>query len=117
MLENAREALLNEDLRRAEELLGEERLEEALPILEQVRAKTTRDWRRTEVTRRIDEVQKTLNFNRFVDGYNRAVELAQQGDVQGAIALLEPLLQTTQDSFQVEQARTLLQKLKGPHRR
>jgi tetratricopeptide (TPR) repeat protein len=117
MLENAREALLNEDLRQAEELLGDQKLEEALPILEQVRAKTSRDWRRTEVTRRIDEVRKTLNFNHFVDAYNRALELANQGDVKGAIALLEPLVSTTQDSFQVEQARTLLGKLKGPRPR
>jgi len=117
MLENAREALLNEDLRQAEELLDDQKLAEALPILEQVRAKTTREQRRTEIARRIDEVRSALNFNRFVDDYNRAVELANRGDVQGAIALLEPLLETTQDSFQLEQARTLLQKLKGPRKR
>ena len=117
MVESAREALLNEDCRRAEDLLADGKLEEAIPILEQVRAKTARESRREELTKRIAEVRSALSFNRFVDGYNQAVHLANQGDVRGAVAILEPLVQTTQDPMQAEQARRLLEKLKGPEKK
>ncbi|HEV8577674.1 MAG TPA: DUF1570 domain-containing protein [Thermoanaerobaculia bacterium] len=117
MIESAREALLDEDYIKAEEMLGEQKLEEALPLLEQIRAKTTRETRRVTLTARIGEIQKVLSFNRFVDRYNEAVDLANKGDLRGAIAILEPLVQTAAESLQIEQARRLLDRLKEPERR
>ncbi|HSS49886.1 MAG TPA: tetratricopeptide repeat protein [Thermoanaerobaculia bacterium] len=114
---SAREALLDEDYRHAEELVTQEKPEEALPLLERVRDGTRRPERRRALELRIDEIQKALDFNRFVAGYNQAVELANRGDVQGAVAILEPLVETVRDPTQAEQARKLLEKLKPPAKR
>ncbi len=114
MIANAREALVDEDYARAEDLVGEGKLDEALPLLEQVRDQTSLASRKDEITSRIAEIREAQSFNRFVDGYNQAVNLANQGDVRGAIAILEPLIETTPDPTQVERARTLIQQLKGP---
>jgi tetratricopeptide (TPR) repeat protein len=111
-IESAREGLLDEEHRRAEELIDAQKLAEALPVLEAVKAKTRRPQRRAEIEQRIEEIQHILNFNSFVDRYNQAVELANRGKVQESVAILESLLQTTQDPMQVERARSLLERLK-----
>jgi tetratricopeptide (TPR) repeat protein len=116
-LESAREALIDEEQRRAEELIDRDKAEEAIPLLEGVRTKTARPERRAAVTRRLGEIRRTLNFNAFVQRYNQAVELANQGNVQGAVALLEPLLTTTEDATQVERARVLIEHLKPPRKK
>lgn len=117
MVVNAREALVDLDYQRAEELVSQEKLEEAVPVLEQVRSRTSLQSRRDEVAERIDEIRSAQSFNRFVDQYNEAVDLANKGDVRGAVAILEPLIETTQDATQAERARTLLQRLKGPEKK
>ncbi|HEY7215253.1 MAG TPA: tetratricopeptide repeat protein [Thermoanaerobaculia bacterium] len=117
MIESAREALLDEDYLHAEQLIGEQKLEEALPMLEQIRAKTTRETRRATLTARMREIQETLAFNHFVDRYNQAVTLANRGDVRGAVAILEPLVAETRNPTQADQARRLLDLLKAPERR
>jgi len=117
MVESAREALLDEDYIRAEELVGQQRLEEALPLFEQIRAKTTRESRRASLTARIGEIHAAQSFNRFVDRYNQAVALANQGDLRSAVAILEPLVETTENPEQAEQARRLLTRLKEPEKK
>lgn len=114
---DAREALLDEDYRHAEELVDQEKPAEALPLLERTRDETRRPERRRELALRIDEIQKTLDFNRFIAGYNQAVELVNRGDVQGAAAILAPLAETVRDPTQAEQARNLLARLKPPAKR
>jgi len=114
---SAREALLDEDYRHGEELINEEKPAEALPLLERVRDATRRPERRRTLELRIDEIHKALDFNRFVAGYNQAVELANRGDVQGAVAVLTPLAESVRDPVQAEQARNLLAKLKAPVKR
>ena len=113
-IESAREALLDEDHRRAEELIDEQKFAEALSLLQQVKAKTSRATRREQLEQRIDEIQRALDFNTFVERYNQAIELANRGNVKGAIAILEPLLTTTRDPAQVERARTLIERLRPP---
>src|SRR5215210_2755959 len=117
MITNAREALVDEDLIQAERLIGQEKLQEALPLLEQVRARTSQENRRNQMALRIREIQEAQNFNHFVDRYNVAVSLANKGDVQGAIAVLEPLIETTRDPMQVVRARSLIQRLKGSEKK
>lgn len=114
---NVREALLDEDYRHAEKLIDQEKPAEALPLLERVRDETRRPERRRTLELRIDEIQKALDFNRFVAGYNQAVELVNRGDVQGAVAILTPLAETVRDPIQAEQARNLLARLKPPAKR
>ena len=114
MVENAREALLDEDHSRAEDLIGESKLVEALAILEKTRAKTKSDIRRQNLTQRIDEVRRVLSYNQFVDRFNEAVALANRGDVKGAAAILEPLAETTEDPNQAQKAKDLLSRLRPP---
>jgi tetratricopeptide (TPR) repeat protein len=114
---SAREALLDEDYRYAEDLISKDKTAEALPLLERVRDETRQPERRRTLELRIDEIEKALDFNRFIAGYNQAVELANRGEVQGAVAILGPLAETVRDSVQAEQARQLLAKLKPPAKR
>jgi tetratricopeptide (TPR) repeat protein len=111
-VENAREAILEEDHRQAEELIGQQKLQEALPLLEQVRDRTRRAEKKATLEARITEVRNVLEFNRFVDGYNEAVRLANRGDRKGAIAVLEPLVETAKNPDQARQAREMLEALK-----
>jgi len=117
LVANAREALLDQDYIRAEDLVDGEKLEEAIPLLEKIRARTSRESRRAEMAARIAEIREAQNFNHFVDRYNEAVALANKGDVKGAVAILEPLVEATRDPVQVERARTLIQRLKGPEKK
>lgn len=117
MVTNAREALIDEDYLRAEDLIEEGKLDEAVPLLEQIRGKTSVSGRKDQITARITEIREAQRFNHFVDGYNQAVDLANRGDVQGAIAILEPLIETTPDPMQVERARSLVERLKGPDKK
>lgn len=117
MIANAREALVDEDYARAETLVSEYKFDQALPLLEQLRERTSLSDRKVEIAARITEIREAQNFNRFVDGYNQAVDLANRGDVRGAIAILEPLIETTQDPTQVERARSLVQRLRGPEKK
>jgi len=113
-IENAREALVDEEQRRAEELIEADRMAEAVALLETVSAKTTSPARREAIAGRLAEIRSKQNFNLFVERYNQAVERVNQGDVQGAAAILEPLLTTTLDPMQTERARSLLERLRPP---
>lgn len=117
MVANAREALVDEDYEQAEELISQSKLDEALPLLEGLRERTSLSTRKVEITDRITEIREAQSYNHFVDGYNQAVELANQGDVRGAIAILQPLIETTRDSTQVERARTLVERLQKPEKK
>jgi tetratricopeptide (TPR) repeat protein len=114
LVANAREALLDQDYIQAEDFVDREKLEEAIPLLERIRARTSRESRRAEMASRIAEIREAQNFNHFVDRYNEAVALANQGNVKGAVAILEPLIEVTSDPVQVERARKLILQLKGP---
>ena len=92
LVENAREALLDEDYRQAEELVEEQKLGEAPPVLQRAAKTTRRPERRRALELRDRRDPQGLDFNHFVDQYNQAVELANRGDVKGAVAILEPLV-------------------------
>jgi cytochrome c-type biogenesis protein CcmH/NrfG len=110
-IENAREAL---EQRRAEELIDGERTDEAGVLLQALNAKTASPERHEAIARRLEEIRSRQSFNLFVERYNQALELANQGDVKGAAAILEPLLSTTLDPMQAERARDLLERLRPP---
>jgi tetratricopeptide (TPR) repeat protein len=113
----AREALLDDDHRRAEELIGLQKLEEAVPLLENVREKTVREERRVRMEQRLEAVRHTLEYNRFIDLYNEAIRFSNQGKREEAIAILEPLVETAKIADQAEQARTLLTRLRELQRK
>jgi 5'-deoxynucleotidase YfbR-like HD superfamily hydrolase len=117
MVANAREALVDEDYKQAEELILQNKLDEALPLLEELRERTSLSGRKAEIADRITEIREAQSYNRFVDGYNQAVDLANRGDVKGAIAILEPLIETTSNATQAERARTLVERLREPEKK
>lgn len=114
---DAREALLDEEQRHAEELIDQQKFDEALPLLQAVQAKTSRPGRREELAHRIAEIQHALSFNSFVQRYNEAVELANRGNIKEALAILQPLLTATQDPAQIDRARALIEHLKPAKKR
>jgi Flp pilus assembly protein TadD len=117
LVASAREALLDQDHARAEDLIEQGKLEDAIPLLERIRAKTSLEDRRGKMAARIQEIREAQNFNHFVDRYNEAVALANKGDVSGAVAILEPLVEVTRDLVQIERARMLIRQLKGPEKK
>ncbi|HWN45136.1 MAG TPA: hypothetical protein VNW71_23125 [Thermoanaerobaculia bacterium] len=114
---NAREALLDDEHRQAEKLIGEQKLAEAIPLLENIRRKTVRDERRSEVEQRLEKVRGILEYNRFIDQYNEAIRFANTGKRKEAIAILEPLAESSRIPDQAEQARTLLIRLRELHKK
>jgi Flp pilus assembly protein TadD len=116
-VEDAREAVLDEEQRQAEELIDQQKLDEAISRLAAVKAKTSLPGRRAEIEAQLAEIGRASNFNAFVERYNQAVELANQGNVDGALAILKPLLATTQDPMQIERARALIGHLRPAKKR
>ncbi len=57
---------------------------------------------------KIREIERTRNYNRYVDGYNTAVDLYNEGDFRGAIDVLEKLLTVVTSGYQADSARALL---------
>jgi len=110
----ARAALIQEGRREAEDLIGGGHLREAAARLEELASKAATPEQRMELQARLAEVRDVLDYNRFVDRYNHAMEIAGK-DPQGAIAVLEDLVATTHEPGQVEQARQALESLRaGP---
>jgi TolA-binding protein len=64
--------------------------------------------RREWLEDRIAEVRRTLDYNRFVDGYNRAVELYNDRRYDDAINLLEELLESLPEGNEADSAQALL---------
>ena len=111
LLAAAREALLSEDRRLAEDLVGKGKYGEALAAMEEVYAKSTDTNRRLEIAVRLSEIRHVIDYNRFVDQYNQAINLANRGDYAAAIVILEPLAEATRSPAQLEMAKTLLGRL------
>jgi len=89
-------------------LLAGNRYDEALQLLDGVKRRLGRaapSW----VDAKMAEIRRAVAHNRFVDQYNRAVALFNQGDHVGAAAVLEALLATALDRDQREDAQQLLE--------
>jgi tetratricopeptide (TPR) repeat protein len=90
------------------ELIATKDFAEALAFLEGMRDRVSGD-RLQWLDERIGEIQRTLNYNRFVDDYNRAVDLYNQEEYDEAMALLEALLEVLPDGYEADSARALLE--------
>jgi predicted xylose isomerase-like sugar epimerase len=82
-----------------------------------VRDRPRRAEKRAALEARITEIRNVLEFNRFADHYNEAVRLANRGDRKGAIAVLEPLVESAKNPDQARQAREMLEALKELQRK
>jgi tetratricopeptide (TPR) repeat protein len=112
----ARSALVQEERREVEELIGKGDLTTATTRLEGLLARAATPEQRAELAARLEDVRQVLAYNRFVDRYNHAMEIAGR-DPQGAIAILEDLVATTREPGQLEQARRVLESLKSERKR
>jgi len=66
--------------------------EEALAILEPLVPRIEDPALRAEGERHVEELREVTHHNRLVGRLNRAVKLANSGDVEGAARLLERIL-------------------------
>jgi tetratricopeptide (TPR) repeat protein len=115
-VQRARAALVQEKRHDVEDLIGKGNLEQAAALLEQLAAQSPTPEQKAGLLSRLADVRHVLEYNRFVDRYNQAIELAGR-DPKGAIAILEDLVATTREPGQVEQARKVLESLKAERRR
>ncbi|MDA8020670.1 MAG: hypothetical protein MPN21_24795 [Thermoanaerobaculia bacterium] len=82
----------------AMELMRLRRYEEALAALEILRAHTqANDSWTTELGKQIAELRRVVAHNRFVDAYNEAARLFNEGQYREATEVLEPVLGDVQD--------------------
>lgn len=113
--EHARAAWANEVHAEAELLLQAEKLEEALPILEEAARKGNAE-QRARIGDRIAEIKRVIAYNRFADRYNEALELSRQMKDKEAIAILKELIVEAPTPNQADQARWLLKQLESVKR-
>lgn len=79
----------------------------AVTLLRSIREHTVGPQRRW-VDAKIDELQWTIDYNRFVDAYNLAVDHYNRGEHDRAAAVLEALIPTLPDGAERESALELL---------
>ncbi|HYN21184.1 MAG TPA: tetratricopeptide repeat protein [Thermoanaerobaculia bacterium] len=113
--ERARVAWANEVHAEAERLLQAEKLEEALPILEEA-AKAGNAEQRARLGDRIAEIKRIIAYNRFAERYNEALDLSRKMRDKEAIAILKDLVVEAPTPGQAEQARWLLNQLESVKR-
>ena len=82
--------------------------EGAARFLKELRAHTSGEQRQW-VDSKLREVSRAIAYNRFVDAYNRAVALYNEGDYTRAIAVLEELLSDLEEGPDAAAARQLLE--------
>jgi len=82
--------------------------EGAARFLEALRARTAGE-QRLWVESKLREVRRAIEYNRFVDAYNRAVALYNEGDYTRAIDVLEELLSGLEEGPDATAARQLLE--------
>lgn len=114
-LRRAQSALIQEQRRDIEELIGQGDLEQAATRLEALAAQSPTAEQRADLQSRLDDVRHVLDYNRFVDRYNHAMQLAGR-DPKAALAILEDLIATTREPGQVEQAKKAVEALRGEGR-
>ena len=92
MVKQAREAILYIDVRRAQTLMEQQKMEEAAPILRSVMSATTNDELKSRIASLLSTYEgQNLAEMQAVD-INKAIELANRGKIPEALALIDALL-------------------------
>jgi tetratricopeptide (TPR) repeat protein len=111
--ERARAAWTDEIYAEAERLVRQEKLEEAIPLLEEAAAKAPHPDKKQEIGESLAEVRHALAYNRFNERYDQAVALANERKSGEAIAILKELVANAPTPGQADMARRLLEQLRG----
>ena len=89
------------------QLVATKEYESALEFLAEMRGRLgteQQEW----LDDRIAEIHRTLNYNRYVDGYNRAVESYNSRQFAAAVRILEELLATLPEGRESESVKAFL---------
>lgn len=110
--ERARTVWIEEVRGEAERRIEEGDLEGALPLLEELAAKTPAGEARASLERRLAEVRGAAVYNRFGERYQEAVRLADEGKLEEAVRILEDLAAHAPTPGQAAEARRMLERLR-----
>jgi tetratricopeptide (TPR) repeat protein len=97
-----------EEIEELNRLLASNDLEGALDFLTRIRENSFGAQQRW-LDSKIAEVERNVEYNRYVDSYNRAVDLINRGDYADAIELLEKLLSSLPEGPKARSTRALLE--------
>lgn len=103
----ARNALIRENLRRANDLIGDEKLEDAAVLLREAVSAATDPSQKAELEEELRNLIATAEHNRLIVAYNEAVDATNNGEHEKALRLLDALLTTATDAGIISQAREL----------
>jgi thioredoxin-like negative regulator of GroEL len=93
-------------------LLEHGKLEESLPILQELARRAPAE-QTVEVRKQLAEVERALAYNRFVGRYNEAVGLVNEGKIEEGRAILQDLAANAPTPEQAESARKLVEEIDG----
>jgi len=110
--ETGQEILLESDLKRAEELVNKGDVDAGVAIIKDVQAKTQNAALKRQLGEHLERIEETRTFNRQVETFNHAVELANRQDYRKAAAILETLAGEVKDSKLLQQTETLLKRVR-----
>lgn len=102
------------EIARLNDLLGSGSFKAAVEWLREVRGRSP-ESRRPWIDSKIRELEATLEYNHYVDGYNRAVELYNDGKFDQSAEVLEQLIKSLPDGPHAESARALLEDARRAH--
>ena len=97
----------DEEIEELNRLLASNDLEGALDFLVGIRGNSAGAQLRW-LDRKIEELERNVEYNRYVESYNQAVDLINQGNYADAIELLEELLTTLPEGPKARSIRVLL---------
>jgi tetratricopeptide (TPR) repeat protein len=100
----------NENANRANSLLNEQKLDEALPILEDV-VRRAPAAATTQIAAQLAEIRRIVGHNSFVQRYNEVVALLNAQKIDEALPILKELSASTTDPQDLEMIRQIQQQV------
>jgi tetratricopeptide (TPR) repeat protein len=107
MLRDAREFTLDAEVQRADSLLDQGKIDEAIPLLRRAQAATTSERLRTYTTTALQRIEEYASRKRQLEALNAAVNLANGGKMKDALAAVEAVLPSITDPDLLLQAKGL----------
>jgi len=107
----AKSVLLRELTAQANALVAEQKLIEAVPIVYEIATLTPDEAARQLIEKQAAELEKTIELNRQIAEYNKAIEELKQGDRKAALQRIDALLVVATDKEVIQDAKDLRQEL------
>lgn len=113
----ARAVFVREKLTRANRLIAQQRLDEAVALIRGLIDVTPDSNARADLQRQIEKLEEVAMVNRHINSYNAAVAAANRGDNESALRLLEDLLAVASDAKVIRDATALRSGVRSSVRR